>query len=334
MLLEGVLARLSTASQGDTVAEEAGVELVFGPSPRLPLSERLLTTVTMADTDIAWRTVGGRHACDVLGSKVEVSRDPWSENLWLIATTSKNLPHPFLENWVSEPLRVLCGQLVYPRFVARNFGCGRAFVDIRPSPSLRSRLGGCVVFLGRTVDAFWGFYERYLAYLSRFCGPNGQPVLESNPLTRLHEEVIQAANGSKWMFELALTSAIEGACRLAVAPQTLPTDFDPKEIDSVRELINSWPEHKAVGSRLLAYLDFMKQPSAGAHLRGLVENSVIRKAHRDAWMEVRHPAAHGELGDPRPSEASEEQLNLLLELLYILTIRIIEANPEATPRTE
>ena len=76
----------------------------------------------------------------------------------------------------------------------------------------------------------------------------------------------------------------------------------------------------------------MKRPSAGAHLSKLVGKSVIRKEHRDAWMDVRHPAAHGQLGDPRPSEESEREIDLLLELLYILTKRIIETNPDGTSR--
>ena len=97
----------------------SGVELIYSPAPDIPFSEIVTTTDHFGETTFGGRKEGGKHRMEVLGSTIEAMIQPWSGELWLCASTSDELPHPYLENWLSEPLRALHGQLIYPRLVAR-----------------------------------------------------------------------------------------------------------------------------------------------------------------------------------------------------------------------
>jgi hypothetical protein len=210
LLLDGELTGLSAGIEGAAAAR--GFELFFSPAPRLvPFSESLIKTAKYGETEVAHMARGGRHAFEVLGSTIEASRDPWTEDLWLCASGSSQLDHPYIENWLSEPLRVLMGQPAYPRLIAYNHGDGRAFLSVSPCPPLRSNVPGCIAEVGRTAESFWGFYGRYLTYLAKYPASDGLTnYYGRNPLTHYHEEVIRAASGSRWMYALAVASAIEG----------------------------------------------------------------------------------------------------------------------------
>jgi hypothetical protein len=171
----------------------SSVELVYSPTPDVPFTEVMRTTTHLGDTQLGWRTSGGKHRMEVLGSVIEAMTQPWSGELWLCASTSEELPHPCLENWLSEPLRALRGQPIYPRLVARNFQDGRAAVWVRPAPPLRTSMGGCASHLrNRSAAEFWSFYGLYLTYVAQHRNADGHPEFEANGLTRLHDELIQA----------------------------------------------------------------------------------------------------------------------------------------------
>jgi hypothetical protein len=298
----------------------SGVELAYSPSPEVPFSEIMRTTAHLGDVQLGWRTSGGKHRMDVLGSVVEAMTQPWSNELWLRASTSDELRHPYLENWLSEPLRALRGQLIFPRLVARNFEDGRAAVWIRPAPSLQTSLGGCASQLrSRSPVEFWSFYERYLTYVARHRNGDGHPEFEANGLTRLHDEVIQARRaGSHWVIALCVASAIEGLVKLDREFASTQPDFSAEELRAAREMIAEL-KPAALRDRLKNSVSFLGQASVAKYLAQMERNGHISKAQLEAWKKVRNQVAHGNLFEPWGTRVEHERLVSLIELFYRLT---------------
>lgn len=316
--LVGVSSGLSTTvRQAEPVS---GVELVYSPAPDIPFSETITTTAHLGETPIGWRTSGGRHAFNLLGSAIEAQTEPWSNELWVVASTSADLNHPYLENWLSEPLRVLRGQLIFPRLVARNFSDGRASVSLRQAPSLGSSLGGCVTQL-RTGHAqeFWGFYEHYLTYVACHRTKDGHPEFEANPLTRFHDEVIQArVAGSHWVLALSVASAIEGIVKLGADFSETPSDFTAEDILPVKKFLAKLNPIE-LRSQLCSKIAGLQKPSVAGYLSRLVTSGQLDFEHVMAWKAIRNRVAHGNLFEPWGSEADDINLTKLIELLYRLT---------------
>jgi hypothetical protein len=322
--LQGSLVAISAACGGDLVAKHAGIELYFDPAPDLPLSEAMVTSTQIGDELVYQKFEGGREAFSVLGSKFEVMRDPMSDGLWLVAETSADLQHPYFEHWASEPLRILCGQLVYPRLIARNFGNGTAQVWLSKVNRLRSNVGGLrASFRPPDTGHFWNFYRQCLTFLARHRGVDGHPLFGANHLSRFHEEVIQAAGSSDWVLALAASSAIEGMCRLATHATALPTEFDATTIGEARKYLQGMPGPGKLRDRLISNLAYMGNPSVRKFLDELVKRQVIRTDHRDAWVSVRNRVAHGRLDGATALTDDGNHLVLLVELLNALTVHVV-----------
>lgn len=299
---------------------KSGVELAYSPTPDVPFTEIMKTTAHLGDTQIGWRTSGGRHRMEVLGSIIEAMTQPWSEELWICASTSEELRHPYLENWLSEPLRALRGQLVYPRLVARNFEDGRAAVWVRPAPSLRASLGGCASQLrSRSPAEFWSFYEIYLTYVARHRNADGHPEFEANDLTRLHDEVIQARMaGSHWVIALTVASAVEGLVKLDPGFKSAPPDFTAEELALPQKLISEL-EHGALRDRLTNSVALLGRASVAKYLSQMQREGRISRSQLEAWKKVRNQVAHGNLFEPWGTREEHERLASLIELFYRLT---------------
>lgn len=316
--LIGLSSGLSTMVQQENPV--SSVELVYSPAPDVPFSETIRTMAHLGETQIGWRTSGGRHAFNLLGSAIEVQTEPWSNELWIMASTSADLNHPYLENWLSEPLRVLRGQLIFPRLVARNFSDGGASVSLRQAPSLDSSLGGCATQL-RTghAQAFWDFYEHYLTYVARHRTKDGHPEFEANPLTRFHDEVIQArVAGSHWVFALCVASAIEGIVKLGTDFSETPSDFTKEDILPVKQFLAELNPVE-LRRRLCSMIARLQEPSVGQYLSRLVTSGQLDFEHVAAWKAIRNRVAHGNLFEPWGTEADDIKLTKLIELLYRLT---------------
>jgi len=323
--LHGSLESMVTSCRDEwLVAKHSGIELYFDPAPSVWLSEPMVTTTAIGNEVVFERFDHGREVFSVLGSTIEVSRDPMSDGLWILANTSEHLSHPYFEKWASEPLRILCGQLVYPRLVARNFGDGEAKVWFRRTCSLRSNVGGLRAELPATdPHAFWSLYKQCLSFLSRHRGADGHPLLDTNHLSRFHEEVIQAAGSSDWVLALAASSAIEGMCRLATEVTGLPTEFDAKAISDVTKFLQGTPGPAKLRDRLISGLAYMGRPSTRKFLDDLVDRQVIRERQRDAWVSVRNKVAHGRLDGAGSAEDEHANLVALLGLLNALTMYVV-----------
>lgn len=84
---------------------------------------------------------------DVLGSKIVLTLDDDSDLLLLKAPESEMLKPPYAENWLGEPLRILFGQPIYPRFVIRR-SRQDAMAWVRPSPAWSSDSDACALWQG------------------------------------------------------------------------------------------------------------------------------------------------------------------------------------------
>lgn len=273
---------------------------------------------------VAVKREGGRQRLDLLGSNIEIVRDEWGDGLWVIATTSPKLPHPYLEGWLCEPLRILCGQMIYPRVVARNTGDGRSHISLRRTCSLHSMVGGLRASFDRPdPGSFWTFYKQCLEFLAAHRDEDGNPQFGSNYLSRFHEEVIQAAGSSEWVLALATSSAIEGMCRLAAQATGLPKEFDAKAIGEATKHLKGMPGPERLRDRLVSSLAHMGQPSVRKFLDDLVRRQVIRAEHREAWVSVRNRVAHGRLDGVAKATEDGDTLVLLVELLNALTAHVV-----------
>jgi hypothetical protein len=227
-LLTGKISSLMTRVSGDWVSTVAGVELLFQPSFHIPMASSMLTVHSIADEEVgrSWRL--GRHSLELLGSHINFAQDPTDDLLWITANTSAELPHLYLENWLSEPLRILFGQLHYPRLVARNFGDGSAFLSIRQSPrAFRNASIGSLLAseLVPSTERFWELYAALLTLIAKDRNKEGHPNFEVHRITRFYEEIIQASQGSRWVWCLTLASTAEALANMLMRPKTSRPSF-------------------------------------------------------------------------------------------------------------
>src|SRR6266536_3959424 len=139
-LLTGKIRSLYAAVSDEWVSAETGVELLFQTGFDLPIGSSILTVCSIAGEEIQRSWQLARHTLKVFGSNIEFFREPGEDALWVTANASNDMPHLCLENWLSEPFRILFGQLIYPRLVARNLGNGSAHVSLRPSPPILTKV--------------------------------------------------------------------------------------------------------------------------------------------------------------------------------------------------
>ncbi|HEY9073405.1 MAG TPA: hypothetical protein VIN67_04650, partial [Desulfobaccales bacterium] len=109
--LTGKINSMLTRVSGPGVSADSGVELVFYPNFLLPMEKTMMTVTSIDGKEIQWSRKAGQQIIQVLDSEIEFFYRPSSESLWVTATKSGKLKHPYLENLLSEPLRILLGQL-------------------------------------------------------------------------------------------------------------------------------------------------------------------------------------------------------------------------------
>lgn len=285
--LTGELNSMVTPVSGDWVASLSSAELVFHPRLDLPMALNMVTTTTIDGEEIERKGSAGRHTMNVLGSEITFFHPPSEKSLWIKATTSAAFSHPYLENWLSEPLRILLGQLIYPRLVARNFGDGTAHVSLRPSPNRNSGFGGLIGGHPLAVgDDFWDLYAALLTLIANARDGSGTRNYETHALTRYYEEVIQATRGSRWVLCMTLASSVEGLVRLL---EGQPTGALPVE----------------------------------NHLKKLEQQGVVIEQLRFSWRDVRHAVMHGQLVSPWPTREEDQRVLDLTDLLRRLTRELL-----------
>lgn len=113
--------------------------------------------------------------------------DTGADLLTISTPGSEQLPLNLTENWLGEPLRVLFGQLVFPRLVARGFPKGGAMIRVGCAPIWHRDSD----WAGRWdeedlsgQDRFWQLYGVLLLHVAR----TGE--YEGHKITKLYEEVV------------------------------------------------------------------------------------------------------------------------------------------------
>ena len=336
-LLTGKINSLMTRVSGDWVSSVAGVELVFQPSFHIPMTKSMLTVHSIADEEIgrSWRV--GQHSLELLGSRINFAQDPTDDLLWITANTSDELPHLYLENWLSEPLRILFGQLHYPRLVARNFGDGSAFLSIRQSPrAFRNASIGSLLAseLAPSAERFWELYAALLTLIAKDRDEGGHPNFEANRITRFYEEIIQASQGTRWVWCLTLASVAEALAKTLMQPEDQQTEFSVADLESIKKAVSAWKGDKHLRSRVLNSIGYLSKKSVGAFLRDLVKRGVIELRNQEAWDKVRNNVMHGNLVMPWSNHEEDENIIALAELVHTLTREIAGVTRGSTRSVE
>ncbi len=276
----------------------------------------------------------------VLGSEVVFSLDDDANLLRVRVPATEALPATFTENWLGEPLRILFGQMIYPRFVARQSETW-LMACIRPSPKWSQKSDACALWQGDNElvgsEEFWESYRRLLAYVAAPRDANGHPNFEANKITALYGEVIQAAHGSRWVWALTYASAVEAMVKLLGLAGQPRTDMDAaalakftEAVDEFRSYIDRWEGDPRLKEPAQNAASRMLKTSAAQGLRQLMREGWIKKDEFDAWDVLRNRVMHGSLVSPYSSAEEDKLLLDLAHLFHAMTRRLLaEVDPDS-----
>jgi hypothetical protein len=323
-LLTGKVRSLYAGVRGEWVSAESGVELLFEPGFDPPMESSMLTVHSIGDEEIQRSWQMAKHTLGLMGSEIEFFREPGKDALWVTANASNDMPHLCLENWLSEPFRILFGQLIYPRMVARNLGDGSAHVSLRPSPPILTKVStsiGSLLSSEGAVSAvrFWELYRALLTMIATTRNEQGMADFESHRVTRFYEEIIQASQGSRWVWCLTLAGAAEGVAKLLMKPEDRASEFSDDKIESMKEAIRAWKGSKNLKQRVLNDVSRLKDKSVGKFLHDLVKRGVLEAEQETAWKAMRNKVMHGNLVLPWSTADEDAQVIALAELVHDLT---------------
>jgi hypothetical protein len=276
-------------------------------------------------------TVGSKpsreHAIEVLGSTIRFDYVPSSDAFSITASPSAELPLTYAENWLGEPLRIMFGQLIFPRLVARNFGDGRSLIWIRPAPDFMRGAGWAALWRSgdpeQNKDAFWSCYCQLLRFIARSCDEAGNKNFEANNITRLYEEVIQATRGSRWVWALTFASSVEALVKMLIPKDVKATTEETKTIDSLVKHIKVGPGDDRLRGIAINAVHRSAEITTIRALRELLAADVITKNQLSAWQRIRNSVMHGNLVSPYSSEEADEQLIALADLMHVLTRELL-----------
>ncbi len=264
----------------------------------------------------------------MLGTKVEFAYEPSGKAFWIRAPTSENLGHPYAENWLTEPLRIMLGSLIYPFMGARNFGDGTAHVWLRPSPrSQQHSAFGLMQPFGMTAEhdvAFWHLYAKILSVIALARDESGDPNFQSHKITRLYEELAQAQHGSRWVKLLTLASTAEALTKELWKDQDRKSDYAEADLTSMKQHLKDWTGNENLRNALKSALCRLKKVTPTGFMRRLVKHGVLNLSEVKTWGELRNEVMHGNLVDPWPTEKGDKHLLELISLVHKLTHALIE----------
>lgn len=329
--LSGPIHRLHTGASGFGVAEKSGVELVFDRPLRLPMPMNMVKTVLRGDKEVFWSRSSGTKTINVLDTEIEFFLSPEREHVWAVANTTPNFPHPHLENWLSEPLNLLLGEIVSPSLHARNFGDGRAFIVFSPSS-----WGPATTLTANILredplgapDRFWNLYRDILTVVATARDARGHRNFEAHPLTRYYWEIIQASKGSNWVLCMTLASTVEGIAKMMFSEAERTADWAAADIDSLKETIKDWKGDNNLRNRILDYLNGFKKKGIAKTLKSLVDQGVITSDQVEAWSRMRNSSMHGDMLLPWSDEDQDGRIINLIELTHRLSEAYIKRELE------
>jgi hypothetical protein len=267
-----------------------------------------------------------KHTIEVLGSCVEFSHDPASNSLAISVECSEEFPQTYTEGWLSEPLRMMLGQLVFPRVIVRS-NPDQAIIMVPQIRQWHAEADGFALLDPASIyddqTHFFKLYGDLLTFVATARDGEGNRNFERHDLTLFYEELAQAMRGSRWIMTLTLASAVEG-----VLSQIFPigTRDETANLDELRDLknyIEKWEGHLASSPESIANLkdrakssvSFAAELTAIKRLRLLANEKKVRREDVAAWDEVRNKVAHGNIFS-RFSSAENDRIILNLMSLY------------------
>jgi len=311
----------------DAVASESCTELVFFLPINHPMARSMLRFVLAEQPEGRPRK---EHVLETLGSTIRFAYDPSLSALSITAMHSAGLPPTYTENWLGEPLRILFGQLIFPRLVARNLGNGRTHVDVRRCPGLIGSTARLAAFwrgddLGQDKEDFWQRYTELLTVIARAGN------FEAHKITHLYEEVIQAARGTRWTWAMTFASCIEGLANILEPPGRDRSDADADAVADLVKYINAWPGDGRLKHNAVNAVQRTLKTTTIIGLRQLVSVGAITTTQLKAWEEIRHSVMHGSLISPYSSEEENNKLLALAEMMHALTLEILQRSNLHSP---
>lgn len=299
---------------------EIGTEILVLVPERHWLSEVLTLSFPPADENGV-----SKHSMDLLGSSLEFEYERKSRSFTVSVTGGDAFPQTYTEGWLSEPLRMMLGQLVFPRVIVRA-NPDRAIVMV---PQIRfwhregdgySLLDPATTFDNRTL--FFDMYAELLKFVATARNAKGEPNFERHPLTKFYEELAQAMRGSRWIMTLTLASSIEGALDLIFPTGAQDETANPAELKDLKQHIDKWAGHPTSSVESVASLkdrakgavSFSATLTAIKRLRHLASKRVVASDEVGAWDKVRNQVTHGKIFSPFSSEENDRIIINLMTL--------------------
>lgn len=175
-------------------------------------------------------------------------------------------------------------------------------------------------------------YTQLLSLVSK-SGDGGGREFEAHKLTRLYDEIIQAALGSRWVLALTLASSIEALLRLLVPKGTKAPQADLDAISELAKGIKKLPGDdrlKAIACRAV-HRDAEFTPIRA--LRDLRSANAVSGEQVKAWDDTRNSVMHGSLVSPYSSEEGDANLQALAGLMRALTREILRKSKDPGHKT-
>ncbi|MGV8920861.1 MAG: hypothetical protein ACOH2R_24310 [Pseudomonas sp.] len=314
--LSGEIQGIITTVSGHGVSQKAGVEVIYDSRLQFPYP------MPRKRGDPGLGKDETPHTVTVEGVKLEFFISPNESRTLGVANVCSGFNHPFAENWISEPLNILLGQLIYPRLVARNMGNGTAQVSLRVVPEhVANHKISSILSEPAWADQkrFWELFGAIFSVVIHARDESGNPNFELNSLTHYYQELAQATTGSNWVLCMTLASVIEGVANLMFPIKDRASDIDVKKIESLKAHIEEWKEDMHLRQRMLDSLARTKTNGVVQSLRGLCRRGILDNSHLQTWQTVRNQVMHGRLVSPWSTQELELQLKNLIQLVHRLS---------------
>jgi hypothetical protein len=328
----GEINSLVTIDKSSTVSPQASTELIFLVPPGHLMALAMGRFARTGQPGECRK----EHEVELLGSNIRFTYDSATRILCVTALHSADLPHPFAENWLGEPFRILFGQLIFPRLVARNMGNGRAHVWARPSPGLIRAARWAALWEPsdlRHKEPFWSCYANILSLIARDRDDDGQPNFEAHKVTQLYQEIIQAARGSRWVWALTFSSSIEALAKMISEESKSTTEPTKEELESKKaetEAMEALVKHIYLGPgearpKQIAVSAVRRDARITTikALRRLKADGVITGKQLSSWEAIRHAVMHGSLVSPYSTEEEDARLLELAAMMHALTREVL-----------
>lgn len=337
--LSGPIHRLHTGAKGIGVSERSSVELVYDRPLRLPLPMNMVETVYRDDKEVLTSRSYGSKTVKMIDTTIEFHYSVNREHVWAVADTSPTFPHPYLENWISEPLNLLLGEVVYPRLLARNFGNGEASIVLGSSSGPPANSLTANILREDPLGAgerFWNLYRDILMVVAMAKDARGHSNFEAHPLTQYYWEIIQATKGTNWVLCMTLASVVEGTVKMMFSEAERKSDWPEADIDSLKQAVTNWKGNDDLRSVVINYVGGFKMKGVARTLKSLMTDRVINAEQIAAWEKIRNTAMHGGMVVPWSDEEQDGRILGLIELTHRLCEAYIkrELDKQAVGRTE